>query len=211
MLWSRPWLCELVDLHQPCCTWCRPIILTNPAPDRVSHHSFVPCWHRTLWIKAGHLERHWGSPLLNYRLISVSLSTEFTLSFNCKLGTVCKLHENWYELDSTHVQSFLCLQYFSFYGCLCIYALLHCVPSNLCLCMQAFMCANWKPLVCCHMARACVNMWIPVFTKIVPGIACRWLLFLPLVSAAWAVLILPRCEPSQATVSPAAAHNGVEV
>ena len=33
-----------------------PIILMNLVPDRVSHHSFVPCWHRTLWSGAGHLE-----------------------------------------------------------------------------------------------------------------------------------------------------------
>lgn len=29
----------------------------NPAPDRVSHHSFVTCWHRTLWIKTSHVQR----------------------------------------------------------------------------------------------------------------------------------------------------------
>lgn len=33
-----------------------PIILMNAAPDRVSHHSIVPCWHRTPRIKDGYLD-----------------------------------------------------------------------------------------------------------------------------------------------------------
>lgn len=29
----------------------RPIILMSAAPDRVTHHSIVPCWHPSHWIK----------------------------------------------------------------------------------------------------------------------------------------------------------------